>query len=59
MPKVGDYVEICNTFPHVLQLYQMTHLTKYTNFVGNKYILLKHLLHILAYLGDDLEGRNM
>lgn len=40
---VGDYVEFCNTFPHVLKLDQISHLTKYTNFVGNKYILFKHL----------------
>jgi hypothetical protein len=59
MPNVGDCVEFCNTFPHVLQLYQITRLTKYVNFVGNKYILFKHILHVLADRGDDLEDRNM
>ena len=59
VPNAGDNVEFCNTYPHVLQLYQITHLTKYINFVGNKDILFKHLLHGLAYRGDDPEGRNM
>lgn len=39
VPNVGDYVEFCNTFPHVLHLYQITRLTKYTNFVGNTFYL--------------------